>query len=245
MSVVKHFRELRVYREAFESAMQIFEHSKQWPKEERYSLSPTQTSGVSHAVRLEKMGPNLSVGYWIFGPIDLLSLHQHAVPSGKGSSPALVPSGKVARAVPPSLKLRRTGPGTSITSCWSGRAGDSPAHLNCRTGRPKTSMKARPRSPFRLSEDQPSSPDSLRGQDYGPASEDRSSRFAFLTEDEDEDDHQTSLQDQAGGRIPSFELRVHPAPSAFAHLSVSGGKSAMQNLWRANTHLLEGQKLKP
>ena len=43
MSVVKHFRELRVYREAFESAMQIFEYSKQWPKEERYSL---------------KMGPN-------------------------------------------------------------------------------------------------------------------------------------------------------------------------------------------
>ena len=39
MSVVKHFRELRVYREAFESAMQIFEYSKQWPKEERYSLT--------------------------------------------------------------------------------------------------------------------------------------------------------------------------------------------------------------
>ena len=39
MSVVKHFRELRVYHEAFESAMQIFEHSKQWPKEERYSLT--------------------------------------------------------------------------------------------------------------------------------------------------------------------------------------------------------------
>ena len=39
MSVVKHFRELRVYRDAFESAMQIFEYSKQWPKEERYSLT--------------------------------------------------------------------------------------------------------------------------------------------------------------------------------------------------------------
>ncbi len=39
MSVVKHFRELRVYREAFESVMQIFEHSKQWPKEERNSLT--------------------------------------------------------------------------------------------------------------------------------------------------------------------------------------------------------------
>ncbi len=42
MSIVKHFRELRVYREAFESAMQIFEHS----------------NGVSHVVRLEKMRPN-------------------------------------------------------------------------------------------------------------------------------------------------------------------------------------------
>jgi len=29
VSVVKHFRELRVYREAFESAMQIFEHSNE------------------------------------------------------------------------------------------------------------------------------------------------------------------------------------------------------------------------
>lgn len=39
MSVVKHFRELRVYREAFDSAMRIFEFSKKWPKEERYSLT--------------------------------------------------------------------------------------------------------------------------------------------------------------------------------------------------------------
>lgn len=39
MSVVKHFRELRVYREAFDAAMQIFEHSKKWPPEERYSLT--------------------------------------------------------------------------------------------------------------------------------------------------------------------------------------------------------------
>jgi hypothetical protein len=35
MSAVKHFRDPRVYREALESAMQIFEHSKQWPKEEK------------------------------------------------------------------------------------------------------------------------------------------------------------------------------------------------------------------
>jgi four helix bundle protein len=37
--MVKHFRELRVYREAFDAAMQIFECSKEWPKEERYSLT--------------------------------------------------------------------------------------------------------------------------------------------------------------------------------------------------------------
>ena len=39
MSLVRHFRELRVYVEAFEAAMRIFELSKAWPKEERYSLS--------------------------------------------------------------------------------------------------------------------------------------------------------------------------------------------------------------
>jgi four helix bundle protein len=39
VGVVKHFRELRVYREAFDAAMRIFECSKTWPKEERYSLT--------------------------------------------------------------------------------------------------------------------------------------------------------------------------------------------------------------
>ena len=39
IGVVKHFRELRVYREAFDAAMRIFECSKGWPKEERYSLT--------------------------------------------------------------------------------------------------------------------------------------------------------------------------------------------------------------
>lgn len=39
MSVVRHFRELRVYREAFDAAMRIFECSKKWPGEERYSLT--------------------------------------------------------------------------------------------------------------------------------------------------------------------------------------------------------------
>ena len=37
--MVKHFRELRVYREAFDAAMRIFECSKKWPREERYSLT--------------------------------------------------------------------------------------------------------------------------------------------------------------------------------------------------------------
>ncbi len=36
---IGHFRELRVYRIAFETAMQIFELSKTWPKEERYALT--------------------------------------------------------------------------------------------------------------------------------------------------------------------------------------------------------------
>jgi four helix bundle protein len=39
MGMVRHFRELRVYREAFNAAMRIFELSKDWPKEERYSLT--------------------------------------------------------------------------------------------------------------------------------------------------------------------------------------------------------------
>lgn len=37
--MVKHFRELRVYREAFATAMRIFDASKDWPKEERYALT--------------------------------------------------------------------------------------------------------------------------------------------------------------------------------------------------------------
>ena len=38
MALVKHFRELRVYKQAFEAATRIYELSKRWPKEERYSL---------------------------------------------------------------------------------------------------------------------------------------------------------------------------------------------------------------
>ncbi|HOE15892.1 MAG TPA: four helix bundle protein [Syntrophorhabdaceae bacterium] len=38
MSMVGHFRELRVYQMAFDAAMRIYELTKEWPKEERYSL---------------------------------------------------------------------------------------------------------------------------------------------------------------------------------------------------------------
>ncbi|MEM6782339.1 MAG: four helix bundle protein [Bacteroidota bacterium] len=37
--MVASFRELRVYRLAFEAATAIYEHSKRWPKEERYALT--------------------------------------------------------------------------------------------------------------------------------------------------------------------------------------------------------------
>lgn len=37
--VVLSYKELKVYKLAFESAMQIFHLSKEWPKEEKYSLT--------------------------------------------------------------------------------------------------------------------------------------------------------------------------------------------------------------
>jgi four helix bundle protein len=39
MPLVKHHRELRVFQEGFAAAMWIFELSKHWPTDERYSLS--------------------------------------------------------------------------------------------------------------------------------------------------------------------------------------------------------------
>ena len=39
MALVEHFKELRVYEQAFEAATRIYELSKGWPKEERYSLT--------------------------------------------------------------------------------------------------------------------------------------------------------------------------------------------------------------
>jgi four helix bundle protein len=37
--MVEHFRELRVYRNAFRAAREIYALSKEWPKEERYALT--------------------------------------------------------------------------------------------------------------------------------------------------------------------------------------------------------------
>jgi len=39
MSIIKHFRELDVYRTAMDSTMQVFQLSKSFPVEERYSLT--------------------------------------------------------------------------------------------------------------------------------------------------------------------------------------------------------------
>lgn len=38
MSIVKDFRDLVAYKIAYAGAMEIFEHSKSWPPEERYAL---------------------------------------------------------------------------------------------------------------------------------------------------------------------------------------------------------------
>jgi four helix bundle protein len=39
MKLIKTHRDLEVYKESFDLAMQIFQNSKSFPKEERYSLS--------------------------------------------------------------------------------------------------------------------------------------------------------------------------------------------------------------
>ena len=39
MGIIKDYRELRVYQLAFESAMQIFELTRAFPREETYSLT--------------------------------------------------------------------------------------------------------------------------------------------------------------------------------------------------------------
>ncbi len=37
--VIEHFRQLRIYQSALDTAMKIFELSKGWPRDERYSLT--------------------------------------------------------------------------------------------------------------------------------------------------------------------------------------------------------------
>ncbi len=49
MSLVTDFKELRVYRRAFDGAMQLFELSKQWPADERFALTD-QVRRASRAV---------------------------------------------------------------------------------------------------------------------------------------------------------------------------------------------------
>lgn len=44
----KNHKDLEVYKMAFESAMQIFELSKKFPVEERYSLTDPSGSAVTH-----------------------------------------------------------------------------------------------------------------------------------------------------------------------------------------------------
>jgi four helix bundle protein len=39
MTLVRDFKELRVYRSGFDAAMRLYELSKSWPKDERYALT--------------------------------------------------------------------------------------------------------------------------------------------------------------------------------------------------------------
>ena len=39
MAMAAHFRDLRVYRMAFDAATRVFELSRSWPKEEKYALT--------------------------------------------------------------------------------------------------------------------------------------------------------------------------------------------------------------
>ncbi|OGG56099.1 MAG: four helix bundle protein [Candidatus Handelsmanbacteria bacterium RIFCSPLOWO2_12_FULL_64_10] len=62
---IEHHRELRVYQVAFEAAMRIFELSKSWPKEERYSLidqirrsSRSVCGGIAEAWRKRRYIPH-------------------------------------------------------------------------------------------------------------------------------------------------------------------------------------------
>ena len=51
---VKHFRELRVYQEAFDAAMRIYECAKTWPKEVPHAPTHSHT----HALRRDGQNPD-------------------------------------------------------------------------------------------------------------------------------------------------------------------------------------------
>jgi four helix bundle protein len=63
--IISSYRDLRVYKLAFDSAMRIFELSKSWPKEEKYSLtdqirraSRSVCSNISEAWRKRRYPPH-------------------------------------------------------------------------------------------------------------------------------------------------------------------------------------------
>jgi four helix bundle protein len=67
MEIIKSHRELRVYQKAVEKAMQIFEYSRNFPKEETYSLtdqirrsSRSVCSNISEAFRRRKYPKSFS-----------------------------------------------------------------------------------------------------------------------------------------------------------------------------------------
>ena len=53
MSIIKHFRELDVYKTAMDSMMRVFQISKSFPVEERYSLSDAETEAAETQVWAE------------------------------------------------------------------------------------------------------------------------------------------------------------------------------------------------
>jgi hypothetical protein len=52
---IKHFRDLEVYRRAFKAAMTIFQLTKEFPSEERYSL----VDQIRKVLFLMTMNPSL------------------------------------------------------------------------------------------------------------------------------------------------------------------------------------------
>ena len=67
MEIIKSHRELKVYQKAFKKAMQIFEITKEFPKEETYSLtdqirrsSRSVCSNISEAFRRRKYPKSFS-----------------------------------------------------------------------------------------------------------------------------------------------------------------------------------------